>query len=824
MLRRHAAQARGLGALVCASFVLVVAVGAHAAVCTDGACACGDTIRGDVRLTRDLVDCEPVGLRLEAGASLDCDGHRIQGLGPKRSKNGVRLDGVEGAEVRHCDVRGFERGVRIRGGHENRVLGNQLEDNVYGVDVAGATRAGTSSGHRIEGNLIRASGMDGVHLGTGSSRVVVARNSIESSAQEGLYLQWCESCVATGNTISGSTKAAIYVKHSSDGLVADNRIEGSVVQVRGESARNRFVRNRLDDAGYVFETYREKRNDWISAPHGNRVVGGSVSARGACFRLRGAEDTTIEDVVVSGCTPAAIQAGHERPSRDFAIDVVSTDFDFDGDLIANAVDACTDRDADGFADPGFERPGCPLDVCPTTPDAGQADADGDGVGDACDVCSQAADPAQLDTDSDGVGDACDPCTDADGDGLGAPGGSCDVDNCADVVNPDQADGDLDGIGDACDACPSLPDPALRTASQCSAPPARALDVETARRFRAGFVEFTRVRTPADGLGPVFNGESCAECHSEPSVGGGSDRAVTVFDTPGAVHGSARAGGPILQAQAVRTPECAEALEALPSNATVSRRASPPLYGLGAMEAIPEAAILTHADPDDRNGDGISGRPNRLGGALGRFGWKAQEISLESFAARALLEEMGVTSPLRPGEIRPRGLAAACDPAPDPEDDGRELRALTDFLRLLPAPVPASADDDAHERGAEIFRMTGCAGCHVESFPIEGASADAAVDGVDPSAAVARIYSDLLLHDLGEDLADGIPEGDATASEFRTSPLWGLRLRSSYLHDGRARTLRQAIVLHDGEARASKRRFVTLPERDRDALLAFLASL
>jgi parallel beta-helix repeat protein len=819
---RRRARVRALRALICVAASIGAVADVRAAICADGACACGDTIRGEVRLTRDLADCEPVGLRLESGAALDCDGHLIRGSGPKRSKNGVRLDGVEGAEVRHCEVRGFERGVRVRGGHENRVLGNQLEDNVYGVDVAGATRAGTSSGHRIEGNLIRGSGMDGVHLGTGSARVTVARNSIESSAQEGLYFQWCDACVATGNTITGSAKAAIYVKHSSDGIIADNRIEGSVVQVRGESARNRFVRNVLDDAGYVFETYREKRNDWISAPHGNRVVGGAVFARGACFRLRGAEQTTIEDVVVSGCTPAAIQSGHERPARGFAIDVVPADLDLDGDLVANAVDDCTDRDGDGFADPGFARPGCPLDGCPSVPDPDQADRDEDGVGDACDACPESADPAQVDEDGDGLGDACDPCTDRDRDGLGAPGGSCGVDNCAGVANPDQADGDLDGMGDACDACPSLPDPALRVASECSALPARAADAETARRFRAGFVEFTRVRTAADGLGPVFNGASCAECHSDPSVGGGSDRSVTVFAPHGASVPAQATGGPVLQAQAIRTSECAEQLEALPSEAVVARRASPPLYGLGGIEEIPEQAILANADPDDRDGDGISGRPNRLDGELGRFGWKAQEVSLESFAARALLEEMGVTSPLRPDEIRPRGLVAACDTAPDPEDDSRELAALTDFLRLLPAPVSASGEG-APERGAAVFRETGCAGCHVESFArAEGAIA--ADDRTGSPDAVAGIYSDLLLHDLGEDLADGMREGDATSSEFRTAPLWGLRLRAHYLHDGRARTLRQAIVLHDGEAREAKRRFVTLPERDRDALLAFLATL
>jgi CxxC motif-containing protein (DUF1111 family) len=244
--------------------------------------------------------------------------------------------------------------------------------------------------------------------------------------------------------------------------------------------------------------------------------------------------------------------------------------------------------------------------------------------------------------------------------------------------------------------------------------------------------------------------------------------------------------------------------------------TPPLFGAGLIDAISEDAILANADPDDQDGDGISGRANRIKGRVGRFGWKAHEARLEDFAARAMLEEMGVTTPLLPEETSLPGRGAECDATPDPEDDGAELAALTGFLRLL-APLEARASELADRRGAELFRASGCPGCHVGELP--GPSGNAPGNGTP-----VRLFSDLLLHDMGPSLADGIVQGDASGREFRTAPLWGVAQRKAYLHDGRAPTLNAAIALHDGEAKGARERFLALGMEERQALIAYLETL
>ena len=206
-------------------------------------------------------------------------------------------------------------------------------------------------------------------------------------------------------------------------------------------------------------------------------------------------------------------------------------------------------------------------------------------------------------------------------------------------------------------------------------------------------------------------------------------------------------------------------------------------------------------------------------AVGKFGWKAQVPSLLHFAAEAYLTEMGVTSPWFPSEQCPQGdcdSVAACDPAPDPEDDGSNVQAFADFMTLLAPPLRGANNSEARA-GERVFHKIGCSDCHLPTLST----------GPSPIRGLRHVsfhpYSDFLLHDVGS-LGDGIEQGEATGSEMRTAPLWGLRMRNSYLHDGSEPTLEGAILAHDGQGRAARERFNTLSRKDVQNLLAFLNSL
>lgn len=357
----------------------------------------------------------------------------------------------------------------------------------------------------------------------------------------------------------------------------------------------------------------------------------------------------------------------------------------------------------------------------------------------------------------------------------------------------------------------------------------------AAAFARGDVEFARRFAPSTGLGPIFNNASCASCHSGDGRGR-LDNALQRIGTP-ADDLLRRSGGPQIQDKAIPGADP----ERVPAGAAVSLRLPPPVFGVGLIEAIPEATILARADPDDRDGDGISGRPNRVapadyvgpnepgGGSglrLGRFGRKAQISSLLEQVVEAYHQDVGITSDFRPVENR-NPLSSvpveAADRASDPEIPAATVQAVVHYIRTLAPPHPG-AETAERQEGRVLFGSVGCASCHTPSLRT----------GASPVAALADrpvvLYSDLLLHDMGDGLADNRPDGLATGREWRTTPLWGLRLMRQFLngqallmHDGRARSVEEAVLLHGGEARASRDAFAALPPAQRRALLEFVES-
>lgn len=359
-------------------------------------------------------------------------------------------------------------------------------------------------------------------------------------------------------------------------------------------------------------------------------------------------------------------------------------------------------------------------------------------------------------------------------------------------------------------------------------PLRGLSAAERARFDSGRVVFDSTFTAEIGLGPLFNASGCAECHEDPVSGAGGDeveRHAAVFhpERPGLKCDElAGQGGPVFQDSV--TPALRTALgidhEPLPPGVTtVAARTTPDVFGFGLLDAVPDSAILAYADPDDRNGDGISGRPNRFfDGRLGRFGRKALVPTLREFNDGAFQIEIGITNPSVPveGTVSGDSLPAGADPAPEPELNARGLELTDAFVRLLAPPAPLQQKGEAR-RGLEVFKQAGCAGCHVPALPT-GDNAIAALRHKEVAA-----YTDLLLHDMGTELAD-ICFGLATPSEFRTEPLMGLRLATQFLHDGRAKTPEQAIELHGGEGARARDLFAALPAADRAALVAFLKTL
>jgi CxxC motif-containing protein (DUF1111 family) len=322
---------------------------------------------------------------------------------------------------------------------------------------------------------------------------------------------------------------------------------------------------------------------------------------------------------------------------------------------------------------------------------------------------------------------------------------------------------------------------------------------------------------------VFNGKSCAECHAVPSVGGsepnvGVARATRIGRTiNGKFDPLVNEGGPLLQQRVVSLPGCTLTTgEVVPPDATiVSLRLSTPLFGAGLMEAIPEKTILANTSNGGKANFVLNPDTGQM--ELGRFGWKAQVATLHQFAGDAYLNELGVTNPSFPQENSPQGkpIPSGCDTVADPEDHGEGVTAFTNFMKFL---APVAPQRSATSQQMQLFKDTGCASCHVPTMMTDNNSVKAL------SKQPVNLFSDLLVHNMGSGLADGIVQGMAQGSEFRTAPLWGLSRRDRFMHDGRSNTIEDAILRHDGDALPARKNFEGLPQSQRDALLAFLGSL
>ena len=383
-------------------------------------------------------------------------------------------------------------------------------------------------------------------------------------------------------------------------------------------------------------------------------------------------------------------------------------------------------------------------------------------------------------------------------------------------------------------------------------PLEGLTGQQLAAFFAGDEEFGRILSTADGLGPIFVAASCASCH----VGDGKGHPafnLTRFGRmeDGVFDPMRYEGGPQVQNRAILHYMA----EVVPSGVTgVAQFTAPSVTGLGFLEAVEDADLLALADPDDADGDGISGRVQLVGASdliaavsrlellfdpgeptrhlpidgrfIGRFGKKASAINLLQQAVTAYREDMGLTTDLiMEDPVNPQVGNFSGDNVPDPEIPSNTVNNVVFYLKTLRAPPRRNAGTPDVVAGEALFAASQCARCHLPSLTT-GASRIAPLN-----RQVFHPYTDLLLHDMGSELDDGYTEGIALTSEWRTPPLWGLGLaeaaqggRAFYLHDGRARTLREAIELHGGEAAASREAFRRLTPAEQELVLAFLRSL
>lgn len=360
-------------------------------------------------------------------------------------------------------------------------------------------------------------------------------------------------------------------------------------------------------------------------------------------------------------------------------------------------------------------------------------------------------------------------------------------------------------------------------------------VVSGRSFNDNRYIFEEIETPAEGLGPTFNAQSCRECHENVVTGGSSQ--VAEHRTGRMDNGVffESLGGSLIQSRATY----ADIVEHVNFEDDISTfRLSTNTLGDGYVEAIANETILgiRNRQPQAIRGTAVIAPVLEATSAarVGRFGWKAQHASLESFAADAYLNEMGITSPLFPEENTSSGVfvgyGTEYDPLDEPEDDGDDVEAFADFMRATKVPPRGAITGDVLA-GEQLFASVGCAGCHISS--IRTARAGTVINGGDfvvPDALGSKIihpYSDFLVHNIGT--GDGIPvtpdPGYAgTAQQIRTAPLWGLRTRNRLMHDGLTFTYQAAIARHTVQADAARRAYLALSAAEQNQMLAFLHSL
>jgi len=359
------------------------------------------------------------------------------------------------------------------------------------------------------------------------------------------------------------------------------------------------------------------------------------------------------------------------------------------------------------------------------------------------------------------------------------------------------------------------------------------------------------RTLLDGLGPLFNANACTTCHI-------SNGRVAPYNNDGTLSNTFlfRVGkengdshpiyGGQLQTQATSgVPETSiswvksgsdETISFISStdlstdNFNIGGRISPHLIGMGLLDLVSDSTILEYEDINDNNTDGISGRAHWVTEAgerkLGRFGWKAINSSLRTQNAGALQQDMGLTTPVNMAE-NCTSNQDVCDNEPNggtPEVSEQSLQNIVDFMTTLGVPNRRISSQAVFDNGAKTFESIGCASCHRPTMTT-GISSKFSI----LSNQKIYPYTDLLLHDMGNSLADGVKEKDATGNEWRTPPLWGIGIveekeGAKFLHDGRASTIKEAISLHDGEAKSARDKFNNLEENELNSLLTFLRGI